>query len=60
MEVDRREVWRGEATDDFISIPAAVLSLMAPGRTLLWEVSAWDKSSKALGASPTRSFRVNR
>jgi hypothetical protein len=60
MEVDRREVWRAEATDDFVSMPAPVLSLMAPGRTLLWEVSAWDKNGKALGTSATQSFRVSR
>jgi hypothetical protein len=60
MEVDRREVWRAEATEALISIPAPVLSLMAPGRTLLWDVGAWDKSGKALGTSGTRSFRVNR
>lgn len=59
MEVDRSEIWRGEATDAFLSIPAPVLALMPPGRTLLWEGSAWDQSGKALGTSGTRSFRVN-
>ena len=57
MEVDRREVWRGESANDFISIPPPVLALMAPGRSFLWEVSAWDKSGKTL-ATATRSFRV--
>lgn len=59
MEVDRREVWRGEATDDVIPVPAPVLALFSPGRSLLWEVSAWDGSGKALGTSGIRSFRLN-
>lgn len=59
MEVDRREVWRGESANDFISLPPLVLALMAPGRSFLWEVSAWDQSGKTLGTSATRSFRIN-
>lgn len=58
MEIDRREVWRGEAADGFISIPPSVLALLAPGRRLLWEVSAWDKSGKTLGTSEIRGFQV--
>jgi hypothetical protein len=58
MEVDRREVWRGEASDNFLAIPPAVAALISPGRNLLWEVSAVDHSGKTLGTSPVRSFRV--
>jgi len=58
MEVDRREVWRAEAADNLIPIPASVLAMMGPGRSFLWDVSAWDKSGSALGTSGTRSFRV--
>jgi hypothetical protein len=58
MEVDHREVWRGEATADFISIPAPVQALMSSGKTLLWQVSASDKSGKLVGTSGMQSFRV--
>jgi hypothetical protein len=59
MEVDRREVWRGETGDPFLAIPPSVAALMAPGRNLLWEVSAADQSGKTLGRSGVRSFRVS-
>ena len=57
MEVDRREVWRGEASDNPLAIPPAVTALIAPGKTLFWQVSASDQSGKILGTSGVRSFR---
>ena len=58
MEVDLREVWQGDATEAFLVIPASVLALMTPGKTLLWQVSASDQSGRALAASAIGSFRV--
>ena len=47
-----------EASDDFLAIPPAVTAVIAPGKTLFWEVSASDQSGKTLGTSGVRSFRL--
>ena len=57
MEVDHREIWRGEATDDFISIPAPVLALLAPGKkSSLGSTAPGTNPGKALGTSGTREL----
>jgi hypothetical protein len=58
MEVDRREIWEADTATESVGIPSTVLAFIAPGRSLLWEVKAFDQAGKPLSTSGT-SFRVS-
>ena len=58
MEVDRREVWSTSSSALGVDVPAPVRASIAPGRTLLWDVTAYDAAGTAIAESGTQSFRV--
>ena len=57
MEVDRREVWSASTSTAGIELPDSARTSMAPGRTLLWDVTAYDASGAAIAESGSQSFR---
>ena len=57
VEVDRHSVWRSETPQTRFAIPANVRALMAPGKTLLWQVTAAN-SRGSLATSGFQKFRV--
>src|SRR5262245_10236551 len=58
MEVDRREVWSTSTPALEVDLPAPVRSALTPGRTLLWDVTAYDASGAAIAESGAQSFRI--
>ena len=58
VEVDRTVVfaWRGDSTST--PVPQSVRALMSPGRTLRWQVAAFDPGGKKISASGLQPFRV--
>ena len=63
MEVDRREVWSTSTPALEVDLPAAVRTALTPGRTLLWDVTAYDASEAAIaesGRSPSASCYAER
>jgi hypothetical protein len=58
MEVDHREVWSSVTPAAEVDLPPAVRSSIGPGRTLLWEVTAYDASGAAIAESGAQSFRI--
>lgn len=56
-EVDRTLLWSGSTTHTSIDLPANVIALFLPGKTLLWEVTA-RRGSQVLAASGIQRFRV--
>jgi hypothetical protein len=58
MEVDRREVWSASTSALAAELPSSVRAALTPGRTLLWDVTAYSGSEAAIAASGTQSFRV--
>jgi len=58
MEVDRREVWSTSTPALEVDLPAPVRTALTPGRTLLWDVTAYDASGAAIAESGAQSFRL--
>lgn len=58
LEVDRAIVWQTSVDTTRISVPESVVRLCVPGKTLLWEVTARDRSGAVLAESGTQRFRV--
>jgi hypothetical protein len=58
LEVDRREVWSTSTSALGVDVPPAIRTSIAPGRTLLWDVTAYDAADMAIAESGTQSFRV--
>jgi hypothetical protein len=58
LEVDRREIWSASTSAPGVDLPPAVRTSFAPGRTLLWDVTAYDAADRVVAESGTQSFRV--
>lgn len=58
LEVDRHGLWKSETPQTRLAIPGNIRALMAPGKTLLWEVTARSSSGTLLGTSGLQKFRV--
>jgi len=58
LEVDRTLVWSAASTTPQATLPAAVIARSVPGRSLLWEVDALDRSGTVIARSGTQRFRV--
>jgi putative zinc finger protein len=58
MEVDRREVWSAATSALGVDLPSSVRASLVPGRTLLWDVTAYDGADAAIAESGPQSFRL--
>jgi hypothetical protein len=58
MEVDRNEIWSTLTSIPGVDLPSAVRTSITPGRTLLWDVTAYDAADAAIAESGTQSFRL--
>jgi len=57
LEVDRHGLWKSETPQTHLAIPENIRALMAPGKTLLWQVTARGQSA-LLASSGLQKFRV--
>ena len=57
LEVDRTVVWRGATPDPRIRLPQSIVSIIVPGKSLLWEVRALNPAGVGIGQSGTLRFR---
>jgi hypothetical protein len=58
LEVDRHEVWSTSTSAPGVDLPPAVRASITPGRTLLWDVTAYDAAGAVIAESGMQSFRV--
>jgi hypothetical protein len=58
MEVDRRQIWSAFTSASGVDVPRTVRTAIAPGRTLVWDVTAYDASGAAIAESGPQSFKV--
>ena len=58
MTVDRQELWSTFTPTPGVELPASVRSALGPGRTLLWDVSAYGEADALIAESGTQTFRV--
>jgi hypothetical protein len=58
MEVDRHEIWSTSSTAPEVDLPPAVRTSITPGRTLRWDVTAYDAAGAAIAESGLQSFRL--
>lgn len=59
-EVDRHELWSSDATATSIELPPAVRAQIVPGKTLLWQVTAYGASNEPIAQSEPQRFRLAR
>jgi hypothetical protein len=58
MEVDRKEIWRGEAAATRITLPAEIRSQMVAGRSFLWTVTARDSAGSTVAETALQTFHI--
>jgi hypothetical protein len=58
LEVDRSELWTTSTTAAEADIPPAIQSKIVPAKTLLIQVSAFDRADRKLAESESVRFRV--
>jgi hypothetical protein len=57
-EVDRREIWSGDTVDSGIDLPPEVRARIVPGKTLVWQVTAYGASNVPIAESNAERFRL--
>lgn len=57
-EVDQQEVWKGTTPQTSLALPGGVRSLLVPGKTLLWQVTARNSAGSAVASSARQRFRL--
>ena len=58
MAVNREELWSISTSELGVEPPSSVRASMTPGRTLLWDVTAYDAAGRPVADSGMQSFRV--
>jgi hypothetical protein len=58
MAVDRQELWSTSTPALGVDLPPTVRASIAPGRTLLWDVTAYNAAGGQIAESGMRSFKV--
>ncbi len=57
-EVDRQEIWSSDTRDSAIDLPPDVRARIVPGKTLVWQVTAYGTSNAPLAESGSERFRL--
>jgi hypothetical protein len=60
MEVDRLELWSIETAATTADLPAAIRARVVPGKTLVWQVTAYDAADAPIAESHLEPFRLAR
>ncbi len=60
MTVDRQELWSASTSALALDVPAPIRASITPGRTLQWDVMAYDAAGRTIAESGPESFRVIR
>ena len=58
MEVDRHELWSIDTEATSSDLPASVRAQIVPGKTLVWQVTAYGPGTPPIAESDARRFRV--
>jgi hypothetical protein len=59
-EVDRHEIWSSDTTDTMVDLPLDIRARITPGKTLLWQVTAYGGSNAPIAESNAERFRLLR
>jgi hypothetical protein len=60
LEIDRTPLWQGTSSVPRVDLPASVTARFAPGKTVIWEVSALNPYGTAIAVSGAQRFRVTK
>lgn len=58
MEVDRNEIWTQNSNSARADLPSSIQAKALPGKTLLWQVTAFDRAGSKIAESGIEKFRV--
>jgi hypothetical protein len=59
LEVDRTILWRGSSPTPRVTLPASLVAQFVSGKTVVWEVTARNRSGDAIALSGAQRFRVS-
>jgi anti-sigma factor RsiW len=59
-EVDRHEIWSSDTINAAIDLPPDVRAHIVPGKTLVWQVTAYNASNATIAESNAERFRLVR
>lgn len=57
-EIDRHEIWSSDTTESAIDLPPDVRARIVPGKTLVWQVTAYSGSNAPIAESNAERFRL--
>ncbi len=58
LEVDQTILWRGSSPAPRVTLPASLVGQFVAGKTVVWEVTARNRSGDAIALSGAQRFRV--
>jgi len=58
MEMDGTVIWSVSVSATSVEIPRKIQSVIVPGRTFTWDVSAWSKIVEKIGASDLQTVHI--
>lgn len=58
MEVDHNQIWQAESTNTRVELTSRVRRILAPGRSFLWQVDAFNAAGKKIGSSNLQKFHI--
>ena len=59
MEVDHNEIWKTESTQTRAEPTSRVRGILAPGRSFLWQVDAFNGAGRKIGSSNLQKFHIS-
>ncbi len=59
MEVDHNEIWNTESTLTRVKMPPPLGATLAPGRSFLWQVDAFNGAGRKIGSSNLQKFHIS-
>ncbi|MDQ6699140.1 MAG: hypothetical protein M3Z36_03015 [Acidobacteriota bacterium] len=59
MEVDHNEIWKTESTQTRAEPTSRIRNILAPGRSFLWQVDAFDGGGKKIASSNLQKFHIS-
>jgi hypothetical protein len=58
-EVDATPLWSATTADVSVAAPSAVLQVLVPGKTLIWDITALDANGAVVAHSAEQRFRIS-
>jgi hypothetical protein len=58
MGIDGTMIWSASVSGTTVELPRKLMSTIVPGRTFLWDVSAWNRAVEKIGATDLQTIHI--